>query len=224
MEELIDSARAGLLAGPAATQVTRRNPLDSGSDSDDAGLMGAGKHGAKALVGAGGVHISYYAGLIQKSEIFQFKKVLFRASRGKVLCKVCDESPIDYTRVGSSLLASKARDEYVYVLVFQDVHVLRSKIKKICEIYSNGQTYRLPRDGQGSYAEYSDEILQADKKIEKLKQLTLLSKAQLKQYLRQSLSVSSRKESLMIVYLLYVQKERALYDSLNKLQQNGNLF
>jgi hypothetical protein len=28
----------------------------------------------------------------------------------------------------------------------------------------------------------------------------------------------------MIVYLLYVQKERALYDSLNKLQQNGNLF
>jgi hypothetical protein len=177
IEELIDSARAGLLAGPAATQVTRRNPLDSGSDSDDAGLIGAGRHGAKALVGAGGVHISYYAGLIQKSEIFQFKKVLFRASRGKVLCKVCDESPVDYTRVDPSLLASKARDEYVYVLVFQDVHVLRSKIKKICEIYSNGQTYRLPRDGQGSFAEYRDEILQVDKKIDKLKQLTLLSKA-----------------------------------------------
>ena len=42
IEELIDSARAGLLAGPVATQVTRRNPLDSGSDSDDAGLIGAG--------------------------------------------------------------------------------------------------------------------------------------------------------------------------------------
>lgn len=28
----------------------------------------------------------------------------------------------------------------------------------------------------------------------------------------------------MLVYHLYVQKERALYDSMNKLQQNGNLF
>lgn len=204
MEELIDSARAGLLPGPTASQVRRRNPLDSGSDSDDAGLMGAGRHGAKALVGAGGVHITYLAGLIQKSEIFQFKKVLFRASRGKVLCKVCDESPIDYTRVGPSLLESKPRDAYVYVLVFQDIHVLRSKIKRICEIYSNGQAYPLPRDGQGSYAEYRDEILKVDKKIENLKQLTLLSKAQLKQYLRQSLSISPRKESLMVVYLLYV--------------------
>ena len=42
----------------------------------------------------GGISIYYYAGIINKSEINQMKKLLFRATKGKVLCKVCDDQVI----------------------------------------------------------------------------------------------------------------------------------
>lgn len=54
-----------------------------------------GKRGVPAVSGPGGVSIHYHSGLIDKREVHLFKKLLFRASKGKVLCKVC-EQPIDY--------------------------------------------------------------------------------------------------------------------------------
>ena len=45
----------------------------------------------------GGVSIFHYAGLVNKSEINLMKKLMFRASKGKVLCKVCDDQIIDYS-------------------------------------------------------------------------------------------------------------------------------
>ena len=44
------------------------------------------------------------------------KKLLFRATKGKVLCKVCDDSPIDYMQKEG--IKSKQSDKCVYVLVF----------------------------------------------------------------------------------------------------------
>ena len=118
MEEVIDQAKSGKGKG-VATQIQRRNPLEnSGSDSDEASLMMMGNKDLRSTLGQGGVNIFYHAGLIDKTEIVQFKKVLFRASRGKVLCKICDESPIDYSRVDPSLLKQKSQDQYVFVLVY----------------------------------------------------------------------------------------------------------
>jgi len=68
----------------------------------------------------GGISIYYYAGIINKSEINQMKKLLFRATKGKVLCKVCDDQVIQY-----ETQTNKKVEKCVYVLVFQDVNVLR---------------------------------------------------------------------------------------------------
>ena len=48
------------------------------------------------------------------------KRLLFRATKGKVLCKVVDDQLIQYDQV-----TNKKQEKCVYVLVFQDVNVLR---------------------------------------------------------------------------------------------------
>jgi hypothetical protein len=52
--------------------------------------------------------IYYYASLVSKSDVFQFKKLLFRISKGKVLCKVCDDTRLHYIR--PNLLHSDSSD------------------------------------------------------------------------------------------------------------------
>lgn len=45
---------------------------------------------------ASAVSITYLAGLIEKHEINQFKRLLFRATKGKVLCKIMEEAIVEY--------------------------------------------------------------------------------------------------------------------------------
>ena len=143
IEELIDGFKARSVDQVETMAQRSRNPLDSGSDSDDTNLMG---RGIPAVSGPGGVSIHYHAGLVHKQDVFLFKKLLFRASHGKVLCKVCDDRPIEYNLEGMH----KKSNSFVFVLVFQDVNVLRQKILRICNVSSNGKTYNLPMDGQGT--------------------------------------------------------------------------
>lgn len=90
----------------------------------------------------GGISIYYYAGIINKSEINQMRKLLFRATKGKVLCKVCDDSFIEYDD------RNKKLERCVYVLVFQDVNVLRQRTQKVCETLSpEGRRFSLPKNG-----------------------------------------------------------------------------
>lgn len=74
----------------------------------------------------GGVSIFHYAGLVSKSEINLMKKLMFRVSKGKVLCKVCDDQLIDYS-FGSEQISLNKRtvEKCIYVLVFQDAAVLK---------------------------------------------------------------------------------------------------
>ena len=87
-----DESGSGLLSnGPGGQNV------DSGSDDDESSMMGSGKRGVPAINGGGAVSIFYYAGLVTKSEIFSFKRLLFRASRGKILTKICEDAIVDYS-------------------------------------------------------------------------------------------------------------------------------
>jgi hypothetical protein len=63
----------------------------------------------------GGISIFYSACTVNKSEINQMKKLLFRATKGKVLCKVCDDQIIEYNDGYGS---KKKVEKCVYVLVF----------------------------------------------------------------------------------------------------------
>lgn len=73
--------------------------VDSGSDDDESYMMGGGsrKRGVPAISGGGAVSIFYYAGLVAKNEISILKKLLFRATKGKVLTKICEDAVVDYS-------------------------------------------------------------------------------------------------------------------------------
>ena len=72
------------------------NPNRFWSDDDESMMVKNGasfdpENGAKIPAMMGGVSIFHYAGLVSKSEINLMKKLMFRVSKGKVLCKVCDD-------------------------------------------------------------------------------------------------------------------------------------
>lgn len=78
------------------------NKQDYDNDEENKGNMDA--MGPNGFPQQGAVSIYYYAGIIKKNELHQFQKLLYRASKGKVLCKI----------EHSDNLVNKS----VYVLVF----------------------------------------------------------------------------------------------------------
>lgn len=85
--------------------------------------------------------ISSLAGTISTDESFRFKKMVYRASRGKALTYFRDldtKGLADYT----GALDGKART--VYVIVFQDGNHLRNKLSKICDSFM-GRIVEIPQ-------------------------------------------------------------------------------
>ena len=77
------------------------------------------ENGSQMPAMMGGVSIFHYAGLVNKQEIHLMKKLMFRASKGKVLCKVCDDQVIDYSFGSEQIsLNKKTVEKCIYVLVF----------------------------------------------------------------------------------------------------------
>jgi hypothetical protein len=106
--------------------------VDSGSDDDESSMIGGGarRRGVPAISVGGAVSIFYYAGLVAKNEIGTLKRLLFRATKGKVLTKVCEDAVVDYS-LGQLDSAAESNpvpkapgvtkdSKCVYVLVFQD--------------------------------------------------------------------------------------------------------
>lgn len=86
------------------------------------------------------VSISYLAGTIDKDEMLRFKKMVFRASRGKAITYNRDLDALglqDYTG------AMDHRRRTVYVIVFQDTPVLKDRLVKICESFM-GKNFEIP--------------------------------------------------------------------------------
>mmetsp|Transcript_25716 Transcript_25716/g.39545 ORF Transcript_25716/g.39545 Transcript_25716/m.39545 type:complete len:128 (+) Transcript_25716:750-1133(+) len=119
--------------------------------------------------------IFYHAGIVHKKDIFQLKKLIFRASRGKVLLKICSDDAIRYHSAHSFHAQngkaekddSHAPDFSVYVLLFQDSSVLRQRVIRICESFTlDNKKYTLPRDGQGSPDEFRDALTKLSKDID----------------------------------------------------------
>jgi len=119
------------------------------------------ENGSQMPAMMGGVSIFHYAGLVNKQEIHLMKKLMFRASKGKVLCKVCDDQVIDYSFGSEQIsLNKKTVEKCIYVLVFQDVYVLKQKTLRICDTFSpDGKRYGLPNDGPGTQADYRDKMV-----------------------------------------------------------------
>jgi V-type ATPase 116kDa subunit family len=75
------------------------------------------------------VSIRYVSGTIEKDDVMRFKRILFRASRGKVLQYFEDiETPLKDFH-GKLLM------KVVYVLVFEEGSHFKEKVAKICDSF-----------------------------------------------------------------------------------------
>lgn len=82
----------------------------SGSDNDDdenTGMSAQEQRVPSSVpIGVGiesnFAQIIYHSGIIQKSDINQFKRLLFRATKGKVLTKICDNFVINYDQMAAT--------------------------------------------------------------------------------------------------------------------------
>jgi hypothetical protein len=157
------------------------------------------------------------AGTIDSHELRQFEKLIFRASRGKVLCyfdphhfKVKDFDGIEKHRV-------------VYVLVFQEGGYLKDKVKRICDAFL-GKTFELPAEGHGGPEEFYRVMSELRENILKVLSLINESKHQMGEYLRdfQKLECATQ-VSLFCYYKQFVKQEKLVFTQLNKLSRERTI-
>lgn len=111
------------------------------------------------------------------------------------------------------------------MLVFQDVNVLRQRTLRICDCFSaDGRRFDLPKDGQGSQADFRDKILKLEKEITTIAKVIQMSRGQLRQYLAEGSKMEHTDVSSLAICKLFVEKERSTYEALNMLHQSGNVF
>lgn len=73
--------------------------------------------------------IVYIGGILPKSDQMSFKRLLFRATRGKALCQFYN---IESTSRDTLLGIGEEENKFVYLIMFEDGGYMREKIMKIC--------------------------------------------------------------------------------------------
>lgn len=74
----------------------------------------------------------YMGGTLLKEDQFRFKKLLFRATRGKAYVKFY---PMDIPKGDRLRGMVNQRDKVVYIVMFQDGKVIRDKTTKLCSSF-----------------------------------------------------------------------------------------
>lgn len=115
------------------------------------------------------VSISYIAGTLEKEDVMRFRKLLYRATRGKALSH--------FENVSQQLKDYQGLDlnKVIYVVVFQEGHHFREKIQKICDSFM-GKRYQLPDSGHGERQAFARKAQKIDKKIKDVLQIMKVTK------------------------------------------------
>jgi V-type H+-transporting ATPase subunit a len=89
---------------------------------------------------SGMIAITYLAGTINKDEIMRFKKMVYRATRGKALTYFNDMDSAGLQDYAGGL---DRRARTVYVIVFQEGQHMREKLVRICDSFL-GKNFDIP--------------------------------------------------------------------------------
>ena len=174
------------------------------------------------------VAISYLAGTIGKEETFRFKKLVFRATRGKAYTYFRD---LDTSGLADYSGTLDKRLRSVYVIVFQEGVNTRSKLTKICESFM-GHQIDVPQAGFGA-VDIANKVRDLQGRILEASNLMKLTRNRLKDYLREMQKVNLKGDehdnknisiSLLEVYRVFLQKEKLLYSTLNKFKVEEKLY
>lgn len=118
----------------------------------------------------------YVAGTIDGMKILQLEKLVFRLSRGQVLCY------FDNDTFQLKDLDGKERTRSVFVLSFVDNDFLKEKVQRVCSGLEC-TIYSLPDDGHASPHFFSKALGEYKENIIKVVSLVQESKKQMRQYL-----------------------------------------
>ena len=107
------------------------------------------------------VSISYLAGIIDSVDVMGFRRLLFRATRGKVL--------VYFKQSKIEIESSKGEklNKSVYVIVFQEGLHFFDKLMKLCDSFS-GKRFQLPGQGHSDRHAFSSKIQKVQEKIKEI--------------------------------------------------------
>ena len=94
----------------------------------------------KAASESGLQQIAYLAGCINNTEQAVFEKLIFRASRGKVL------TYFDQNSFTVKDYDGNEKTKTAYVLIFNEGRYIREKITRVCQSFQ-GKIFPLPEEG-----------------------------------------------------------------------------
>jgi len=80
------------------------------------------------------INIERVAGVVDTEELFRFRKLVFRATKGKSFMFTEQFSLVDHP---------ESKGKSVYIITYYDGAHIREKIQRICDSFS-GQRYTLP--------------------------------------------------------------------------------
>ena len=106
-----------------------------------------------------------------------FEKLIFRASRGKVLTRFHEKNFSLKDFDGS------VKTKTVYVLVYQQGALMHEKIMRVCQSFQ-GKIFALPEDGQNGPAPFIKQIKEVKGKISQMHNLIDISSKQIREYLQ----------------------------------------
>jgi V-type H+-transporting ATPase subunit a len=118
------------------------------------------------------------AGTIIKEEMMKFKRMIFRATRGKALTyfeDLSNEGEIDYAGYTDKQLRT------VYVIIFQEGANIRAQLTKICVSFM-GRQVDIPLAFGNK--EIKDRIRELERRILDTKGLLIASRLRFKDYLK----------------------------------------
>jgi vacuolar-type H+-ATPase subunit I/STV1 len=171
----------------------------------------------KAVDQSGDTLVSYMAGILPTMDALRLKRLIFRSSRGNSLTQITnlDHSP----ELGETKLS-------VFIVIFHDSEIMRSKTTKICESLSR-QSFDMP--GAINGAQVLKEVAQLEIQIKETKTMISQAKKLLRAYLTEEQAKHSEmnvpiQASMTEIYKLFLIKEKIIFEQLNKFKIGSKLY
>lgn len=161
------------------------------------------------------INIERVAGVVDSEEVTRFRKLIFRATKGKSFM---------YTEQYSDPDQPEGKTRSVYIITYYDGAHIRDKIQRICDSFS-GQRFNIPEQNQ-----LGEQIQRMADSIKNQRTVFDRTRQQLRQQLIDFDNINDeqggqKSSSTIFIYKMFLAQEKALYQSLNMMkQQAGGLI
>lgn len=152
-----------------------------------------------------GVKIGKIIGTCLNDDLMRLKTLLFRSTRGNALVLTKNTGGIE-------TYDKKIIPKSVFIVVFQEGEILRSRIETICSNFSKNH-FVVPKNGEESKLKYLED------KIEQTRQLIVMSLVGIEKYL-----MSCTQERQLDLFRKVCQYDHQIYMRLDYLHLSENLF